>query len=75
MREAAPALLNHCFDLLGAHRIEARIEAENGPSVALAIWLGFQREGTMRDWMFVAGQARSPCLYALLKPRWSKAGH
>jgi RimJ/RimL family protein N-acetyltransferase len=70
MREAVPALLNHCFHRLDAHRIEARIEAENTPSVALANWLGFQREGLMRDWMFVGDEARSPHMYALLRPDW-----
>jgi ribosomal-protein-alanine N-acetyltransferase len=70
MREAVPALLNHCFEQLDTHRIEARIEAENTPSVALAEWLGFQREGLMRDWMFVEGEPRSPCLYALLRHDW-----
>jgi [ribosomal protein S5]-alanine N-acetyltransferase len=71
MREAVPAFLAHCFDGLNAHRIEARIEAENLPSVALADWLGFQREGRMRDWMFVGGQARSPHMHALLRPDWN----
>jgi [ribosomal protein S5]-alanine N-acetyltransferase len=74
MREAVPAMLNHCFDRLNVHRIEARIEAENAPSVALADWLGFQREGLMRDWMFVAGQPRSPHLHALLRPDWAAGG-
>jgi ribosomal-protein-alanine N-acetyltransferase len=68
MREAMSVLLNHCFDGLDAHRIEARIEPENAPSVRLAQWLGFQREGLMRDWMFVAGEPRSPDMYALLRP-------
>ena len=71
MREAVPALLNYCFDQLDTHRIEARIEADNAPSVALANWLGFQREGLMRDWMFVDGQPRSPHMHALLRPDWS----
>ena len=70
VREAVPVPLNHCFDNLDTHRIEARIEPENTPSVRLAEWLGFQREGLMRDWMFVAGEARSPCLYALLRHDW-----
>jgi RimJ/RimL family protein N-acetyltransferase len=70
MREAVPALLNHCFDALGAHRIEARIEAENVPSLRLAEWLGFQREGFMRDWAFVAGEPRSLHMHALLRPDW-----
>jgi ribosomal-protein-alanine N-acetyltransferase len=74
MREAVPALLNHCFDRLDTNRIEARIEAENTPSVRLAEWLGFAREGLMRDWMFVGGEPRSPHLHALLLSDWAARG-
>jgi ribosomal-protein-alanine N-acetyltransferase len=74
MREAVPALLNHCFERLDTNRIEARIEAENKPSVRLADWLGFAREGLMRDWMFVAGEPRSPHMHALLHPDWVARG-
>jgi ribosomal-protein-alanine N-acetyltransferase len=70
MREAVPALLNHCFGILGAHRIEARIEAENAPSLRLAEYLGFQHEGDMRDWTFVDGEPRSVQMHALLRPDW-----
>ena len=68
MREAVPALLAHCFGVLGTHRVEARIEPENQPSVRLAEHLGFALEGLMRDWMWVGDVPRSPCLYALTRP-------
>jgi ribosomal-protein-alanine N-acetyltransferase len=70
MREAVPALLDHCFDRLDTHRVEARIEAENTASAALADWLGFQREGMARDWMWLEGEPRSPLVHALLRPDW-----
>jgi ribosomal-protein-alanine N-acetyltransferase len=70
MREAVPAMLDHCFDALNVNRIEARIEAENTPSVALANWLGFQSEGLMREWMFVNGEPRSPHSHALPRSDW-----
>lgn len=70
MREAVPALLDHCFDDLGAHRIEARIEPGNLASARLAEALGFQREGLMRDWTFVDGEPRSCYMHALLRPDW-----
>ena len=70
MREAAPAPLNHCFGHLDTHRIEAG----NTPSVRLAEWPGFEREGLMRDWMFVAGEARSPCLHPLSRHDWDARG-
>jgi RimJ/RimL family protein N-acetyltransferase len=74
MREAMPALLDHCFGYLDTHRIEARIEPGNLASIGLAEGLGFQWEGLMRDWLFVGGQPRSVCLYALLRPVWKSGG-
>lgn len=70
MREAMPALLDHCFATLDTHRIEARIEPGNRASARLAEALGFRPEGLMRDWMFVAGEPRSVTLHALLRPDW-----
>ena len=71
MREAMAALLRHCFDDLDTHRVEAEIEPENAASIRLAERLGFQREGLLRDRMFVAGEPRSVFMYALLQPAWS----
>ena len=71
-REAAGALLEHCFIALGTHRVEAHIEPENSASIRLSERLGFRREGLMRDWLFVADQPRDMLLYALLRPDWSK---
>ena len=71
MREAVPALLRHCFNSLDAHRIEARIEPNNIASIRLAERIGFLREGLMREWMFVGGEPRSLCLYALLRTDWA----
>ena len=69
--EAASALIGHCFTALDAHRIEARIEPDNAASLRLADRLGFRREGLMRDWAFVDGEARDVLLYALLRPDWA----
>jgi [ribosomal protein S5]-alanine N-acetyltransferase len=68
--EATGALLDHCFTTLGTHRVEAHIEPDNAASIRLAERLGFRHEGTMRDWLFVAGQPRDMLLYALLQPDW-----
>jgi ribosomal-protein-alanine N-acetyltransferase len=71
MREAITALLDHCFDSMDTHRIEAPIEPANSRSVRLAERLGFRCEGLMRDWLFVGGEPRSLSLYALLRPGWT----
>jgi RimJ/RimL family protein N-acetyltransferase len=73
MQEAAQALLGHCFGELNTHRVEAEIEPENTASIRLAERLGFQREGLLRERMFVAGEPRSVLMYALLQPDWRGA--
>jgi len=68
MTEAAPRVISHCFARLNVHRIEARIEPENLSSRRLAAKLGFTEEGTLRDWLCVAGEFRSVVMYSLLRP-------
>ena len=57
-QEAVGAVLAHCFTTLNTHRIEAEIEPENVRSVRLAQRLGFQREGLLRDRLFVPRTSR-----------------
>jgi ribosomal-protein-alanine N-acetyltransferase len=71
MHEAMQALLAYCFESLDTHRVEAEIEPENAASIRLAERLGFRREGLLRDRMFVAGEARSVLMFALLRPEWT----
>jgi len=70
MAEAAPSVISHCFTPLNVHRIEARIEPENLSSRRLAAKLGFTEEGTLRDWLCVAGEFRSVVMYSLLRTEW-----
>ena len=72
MSEAMAVFLVYCFDHLDAHRIEARIEPGNIASMRLAKRLGFEREGLMRDCVFVGHQPRSQYLWALLCPNWHR---
>ena len=70
MTEAGPPVISHCFTRLNVHRIEARIEPENLSSRRLAAKLGFTEEGTLRDWLCVAGEFRSVVMYSLLRTEW-----
>jgi RimJ/RimL family protein N-acetyltransferase len=68
MREAADAVLAHCFSAMEMHRIEALIEPENTASRSLAAKLGFRKESDLlRDRLCVAGQYRSVLIYSLLQ--------
>jgi ribosomal-protein-alanine N-acetyltransferase len=70
MTEAAPPVISHCFTRLNVHRIEARIEPENLSSRRLAVKLAFTEEGTLRDWLCVAGEFRSVVMYSLRRTEW-----
>jgi ribosomal-protein-alanine N-acetyltransferase len=67
MQEAVGAVLSHCFTAFDAHRIEAEIEPDNARSTRLAERLGFQREGLLRDRLFVGDQPRSMQMYGLIR--------
>jgi len=45
MKEGLLQVIRHAFGELGLHRLEANIQPENLPSIALAKSVGFQYEG------------------------------
>ena len=49
MTEAATAVCDFGFELLGLHRIELRAAVENRPSQRVAEKLGFTREGVLKE--------------------------
>jgi [ribosomal protein S5]-alanine N-acetyltransferase len=65
MREALEQLLDHAFDALGLHRIEANIQPGNGPSIALARGAGFRLEGFSPRYLLIGGQWRDHERYAI----------
>ena len=65
-REALSAVLNFGFATLGLHRIYARIIRENQPSIRLAEACGMQREGLLREAVFLRGEYRDIAIYAKL---------
>ena len=71
MQEAMQALIAHCFEALGTHRIEAEIQPENLRSARSADRLGFQREGS-----FVGLSSRLATFYleyGLSRPDWDRS--
>ena len=49
MREVLPAIVDHSFQTLGLHRIEALVTPGNTASAGLLTALGFRFEGLLRD--------------------------
>ena len=70
MQEALKAVLNHAFEILNLHRIEADVDPRNAASVRTLERLGFQREGYLRERWQVNGEIQDAFFYGLLRPDW-----
>jgi ribosomal-protein-alanine N-acetyltransferase len=65
MREALEQVLDHSFGPLGLHRVEANIQPQNLPSIALARGAGFRLEGFSPRYLLIGGQWRDHERYAI----------
>lgn len=66
--EAARTLAHLAFDVLGARRVEVRMDARNARSLRVAERAGFVFEGVLRqDMLDVAGQPRDTCVYSRVR--------
>jgi ribosomal-protein-alanine N-acetyltransferase len=65
MHEALEQVLDHAFDALGLHRVEANIQPGNAPSIALARGAGFRLEGFSPRYLLIGGQWRDHERYAI----------
>jgi RimJ/RimL family protein N-acetyltransferase len=72
--EAGLALLGLAFDVLGFHRVFARLEARNDASAALAARLGMRREALLVENEWVKGEWQSELVYAILAREWEQGG-
>jgi ribosomal-protein-alanine N-acetyltransferase len=73
MREALDQVLDHCFGPLGLHRVEANIQPQNAPSIALARGAGFRLEGFSPRYLLIGGQWRDHERYAITADEHSAA--
>ena len=69
-REAAEAVLDFSFGVLGLHRVVAVADCENERSVALLGRLGMRREGHFVENIWFKGAWGSEYLYAVLREEW-----
>ena len=70
--EAARALVETAFGVLGLHRLFATCDVRNGASFAVMEKLGMRREGHMRGDRFIKGEWRDTYLYAILASEWPR---
>ena len=74
MREVLPVLVRHGFEVLGLHRMEARIDPGNVASIKLVERLGFRPEGALRDRTLNSdGSRENLLLFGLLRPEFRPA--
>ncbi len=65
MRAAIELVIDHAFDTLALHRLEANIQPGNVPSVALARGAGFRLEGFSPRYLLIGGRWRDHERYAI----------
>ncbi|MFW6384482.1 MAG: GNAT family N-acetyltransferase [Halodesulfurarchaeum sp.] len=68
--EASELLLDHAFDELRLHRIEARVFEGNTASRNLWETLGFEHEAVHREAVYLHGEYRDVHRYAMLENEW-----
>ena len=66
MTEGLTCVLEHCFLVLGMHRVEAACMPNNDASQALLKRCGFRREGYARKYLKINGSWRDHLLFAMI---------
>lgn len=59
--------VDHCFEVVGLHRVEVNIRPENAASRRVAEKLGFRLEGTRERFLHISGDWRDHLSYALVR--------
>lgn len=67
---SAPVVADFAFDVLGAHRLEARVSVRNGRGSGALRKLGAVQEAIMRDALLVHGRAVDLVLWTILADEW-----
>src|SRR5690349_4622117 len=73
MTEAVELILQYAFKDLKLHRIEANVQPENTPSIAVLKRCGFTREGFSRKYLKIGGRWRDHERFAIIFEDWKSA--
>ncbi len=69
--EAARAVLDHLFGVVGVHRVHASVDPRNAASMALMQRLGLRQEGLCLQSFWLRGAWVADALFAVLASEWS----
>lgn len=64
---AVALAVDHLFDVVGLHRVEANIRPENAASLRVVEKLGFRLEGRHERYLYIDGAWRDHLTYALVR--------
>jgi len=65
--EAVQLLVNYGMEVIGLHRIEAYVSPRNSGSIRVLEKVGFQREGLLRQLLFINGKWEDHFMYAVVE--------
>ena len=71
MAKGIRLVLNHAFEELGLHRVEANIQPDNTASINLVKRLGFTQEGFSRRYLKINGHWRDHERWAITVENWT----
>jgi len=70
MRAGLGQVVDHAFDTMGLHRLEANVQPDNTASIGLVRALGFSKEGYSRRYLKIGGQWMDHERWAILAEDW-----
>ena len=68
--DAAPLVVDFAFDVIGAHRLEARAALRNGRGIGALRKLGAVNEGVLRRSLERNGEVLDQALWTILRDEW-----
>jgi ribosomal-protein-alanine N-acetyltransferase len=71
-KEAGVLMVDHGFNALNLHRIYCGTSEDNSGMQKLADFLGFKKEGVMKEALFKEGRYKDLIHYGLLRKNWKK---